>query len=408
MLIATVAVLALALQSDKTTVTVAPQLRTSLATKVPTHKLDEEEGAEAEPTDAAAEEEEFVPNLDKIHFPNTWASFQKVFGAHLTWACFLLFLGLLTWVYVRFIRPASWFKDILKKAKEATKMPNVGDALGNVPAELDENDITSTLTLVPGEGVYFSENAATKSVGSVYKLSVTNLRIIAQRAETTMFGTCQVGAREDCWPIENVSKVSIITGEFNGHSVSGLIHYCWAYFLVCMGFDLLQAFVLENIEDFLGAAATQYPEIVTIIDTGISVLCNALFIIAIIYAFAAIALVIWPQSLVKVYLKREMEEEGSPNATCAGCCCGVPNSHTMESFTFGTLDSYRAYQAIMTARAGAIPQNSIVSGALNTIPNLVFRKPAEAPPAVVVDTPAATTPKTEAAQPATKAGGKNP
>ncbi len=58
----------------------------------------------------------------------------------------------------------------------------------------------------------------------------------------------QVGAREDCWPIENVSKVSIITGEFNGHSVSGLIHYCWAYFLVCMGFDLLQAFVLENIE----------------------------------------------------------------------------------------------------------------------------------------------------------------
>jgi hypothetical protein len=53
-------------------------------------------------------------------------------------------------------------------------------------------------------------------------------------------------------------------------------------------------------QDFLGAAATQYPEIVTIIDTGISVLCNALFIIAIIYAFAAIALVIWPQSLVKV------------------------------------------------------------------------------------------------------------
>ena len=58
----------------------------------------------------------------------------------------------------------------------------------------------------------------------------------------------QVGAREDCWPIENVSKVSVITGEFNGHSVSGLIHYCWAYFLVCMFFDLLQTFVVENIE----------------------------------------------------------------------------------------------------------------------------------------------------------------
>ena len=58
----------------------------------------------------------------------------------------------------------------------------------------------------------------------------------------------QVGAREDCWPIENVSKVSVITGEFNGHSVSGLIHYCWAYFAITMGFDLLQAFVLENIQ----------------------------------------------------------------------------------------------------------------------------------------------------------------
>ena len=40
----------------------------------------------------------------------------------------------------------------------------------------------------------------------------------------------------------------MITGEFNGHSVSGLIHYCWAYFAVTMGFDLLQAFVIENIQ----------------------------------------------------------------------------------------------------------------------------------------------------------------
>jgi hypothetical protein len=119
-----------------------------------------------------------------------------------------------------------------------------------------------------------------------------------------------------------------------------------------------------------------------------------------------------PLSLLhQVYLKREMEEEGAPNATCAGCCCGAANrcalsprgrtyscgracrldfrsklregcsndrscnqhgtfsntahltswagvgwvgSHTMESFTFGTLDSYRAYQAIMAARAGAV------------------------------------------------------
>ena len=42
--------------------------------------------------------------------------------------------------------------------------------------------------------------------------------------------------------------MSVITGEFNGHSVSGLIHYCWVYFAITMAFDLLQAFVLENIE----------------------------------------------------------------------------------------------------------------------------------------------------------------
>lgn len=55
-------------------------------------------------------------------------------------------------------------------------------------------------------------------------------------------------------------------------------------------------------QDFLGSAATQFPEIITIVDVSISVLCNALFLIAIVYAFAAMALVIWPQSLVKVRL----------------------------------------------------------------------------------------------------------
>ena len=59
--------------------------------------------------------------------------------------------------------------------------------------------------------------------------------------------------------MENVAKVSVITGEFNGHSVSGLIHYCWVYFAVTMGFDLLQAFVLENIQvpRHVGAAHAQ-------------------------------------------------------------------------------------------------------------------------------------------------------
>ena len=201
MLIATVAVLALALQSDKTVPTSAAQLRMSSLADTKTHqKLDgEEEGEAAEGGETPAGDGEFVPNLDKIHFPNTWASFTKTFGAHLTWALILLGLAFATWIYVRFVRPQSWFKDIIKKAKESAKIPiNVGDTLGNVPAELDENDIVSTLYLVPGEAVLFSQEAATKSVGSVYKLSVTNLRIIAQRAETTMFGTCQVVSQSAC------------------------------------------------------------------------------------------------------------------------------------------------------------------------------------------------------------------
>ena len=53
-------------------------------------------------------------------------------------------------------------------------------------------------------------------------------------------------------------------------------------------------------QDFLGSAATQFPEIITIVSVSISVLCNALFLIAIVYAFAAMTLVVFPQSLVKV------------------------------------------------------------------------------------------------------------
>lgn len=193
MIIASVAILALALQSDKSTSTAAAQLRlSSLAAGKSNTKLEGEEEATAGSTEGAAAEEGFVPNTDKIHFPNTWEAFQKTFGAHLTWAFIILGLAAATWVYVRFVRPQSWFKDILKKAKESAKLPiNVGDTLGKVE-ELDENDIVSTLYLVPNEAVYFSEEAAVKSVGTVYKLSVTNLRIIAQRAETTLFGTCQV------------------------------------------------------------------------------------------------------------------------------------------------------------------------------------------------------------------------
>jgi hypothetical protein len=397
MAIATVAILALAMHADPTPVTSAAVKRMALASQSSTHKskLEGEEGDAA--AEAAAVEDEFVPNLDKIHFPNTWASFQKTFGAHLTWAITILVLAGFTWIYVRFIRPQTWFKELLKKAKDSAKLPiNVGDTLGQVPTEIDENDITGSLVLVPGEAVFFNEEAATKNVGTVYKLSVTNFRIIAQKAETTMFGTCQVGAREDAWPIENVSKVSVITGEFNGHSVSGLIHYCWGYFAVTMGFDLLQAFVLENIEDFLGNAVQEFPDLVNIVDTCISIFCNLLFLIAIVYAFAAMFLVIFPQSLVKVYLRREMEEEGNPVNGCSGCCCGASNSSPMETFTFKTSDSYRAYQAIMAARAGALTVKANQAGTLQQIPPGVFVK-AVASAQAEADTQAPTT--TDATKP---------
>jgi hypothetical protein len=191
MAVATVAILALAMHSDSTRVASVSVKKVALATQTGVHKskLDGEEGEAS----AEAVEEEFVPNLDKIHFPNTWASFQKTFGAHLTWAITILVLAALTWVYVRFIRPQSWFKDLLKKAKESSKLPiDVAGTLGEVPSEIDENDITGSLVLVPGEAVFYNEEAASKNVGTVHKLSVTNFRLIAQKAETTMFGTCQV------------------------------------------------------------------------------------------------------------------------------------------------------------------------------------------------------------------------
>jgi hypothetical protein len=56
----------------------------------------------------------------------------------------------------------------------------------------------------------------------VWKLGVTNKRIVAQKKESTCFGTCQLTAREDCWPVENVSKVSVLSGEFWGYTIPAL------------------------------------------------------------------------------------------------------------------------------------------------------------------------------------------
>jgi hypothetical protein len=56
------------------------------------------------------------------------------------------------------------------------------------------------------------------------------------------------------------------------------------------------------VQDFLGNAVQEFPDLVNIVDTCISIFCNLLFLIAIVYAFAAMFLVIFPQSLVKVGL----------------------------------------------------------------------------------------------------------
>ena len=123
----------------------------------------------------------FVPHLDKITFPTTWSAIRKTFGMHLDWAFLIAFLGLLTWAYVRYIRPK------LPKAEGAEFI-------------LDENDVTASLLKLPGEEEYFLELETDKTTwlerltggDRVWKLAVTNKRIIAQKREATFFGTCQV------------------------------------------------------------------------------------------------------------------------------------------------------------------------------------------------------------------------
>ena len=57
----------------------------------------------------------------------------------------------------------------------------------------------------------------------------------------------QLGAREDCWPIENVHKVVVISGQFNGLTIPQLWSTCYTYFVITLLFDLLGGFVKDNI-----------------------------------------------------------------------------------------------------------------------------------------------------------------
>ena len=126
----------------------------------------------------------FVPHVDKIKFPTSWSAIRKTFGGHLDWAIFLAFLGFLTWGYVRYVRPK------LPKPESENMV-------------LDENDVTASLHLGPGEELYFTdfEIGLEGNIGiaqwfggsnRVSKIAVTSRRVIAQFREATFCGTCQV------------------------------------------------------------------------------------------------------------------------------------------------------------------------------------------------------------------------
>lgn len=128
----------------------------------------------------------FAPHMDKIKIPTTWHAIRETFGMHLDWAFFIGFLGFLTWAYVRYIRP--------KLARPAQ---------GEEGLVLDENDLTASLHLVPGEEIFFHdcEDGKEGNVGfmeyfggsnRVSKLAITNRRVVAQFREATFCGTCQV------------------------------------------------------------------------------------------------------------------------------------------------------------------------------------------------------------------------
>ena len=56
----------------------------------------------------------------------------------------------------------------------------------------------------------------------------------------------QLGAHEDAWPIANVSKVRLATGEFYGITVPNLIFYTWFNLLLVLAIDFTQFYLANN------------------------------------------------------------------------------------------------------------------------------------------------------------------
>jgi hypothetical protein len=60
----------------------------------------------------------------------------------------------------------------------------------------------------------------------------------------------QLGAREESWPIENVSKISLLTGELWGHSLPMLWAKALYYFAATLLLDIFSRFVQETVKVF--------------------------------------------------------------------------------------------------------------------------------------------------------------
>mmetsp|Transcript_64435 Transcript_64435/g.172557 ORF Transcript_64435/g.172557 Transcript_64435/m.172557 type:complete len:472 (-) Transcript_64435:201-1616(-) len=356
----------------------APEAPAEEAAETPAEEPAEGEPAAAEetPAEPAAEEEPAAseasepqnfdeeegpegPGYDEIIFDGE--VFNQSFLLHLIIVAVVLVCDLALFIYVRFIRPQQWFQEYIK-----SHIDKVSDGFASVgtdsEAYLDENDIAGSLVLVPGEAVFFNEEQ-TLSCGGVFgsctKLSVTNKRVIAQRTDTTLLGMCMLQSYEDAWPIKSVSKVRLCTGEFFGYSVSGLLSASWYFFLLTiLGNDFAKYYVsihAELFERFL--PLYEFELIFFIIGT-------ALISIGILYHLSAIILLIFPQTLIKIYVTKFIEDKSS----------FFPHSVPMESFTFNTKHAYRAYQAIFAAHTQAGTGKTVVAGAFNEIPSGVYKK----------------------------------
>ena len=163
-----------------------------------------------EPTEPSADTGSITEQQDAFV-----AEVEAIFGWHFVFLSLVLLGTILLWVYVRCIRPQSWFRDFQKPFVSASA--GFGTAATGTTAHLDENDLPGSLTLVPGEAVFFNEELALSfggAFGSCSKLSVTNLRVIAQKSDTIFCGTCSV-----CIFLHYSSRNRVLCPAFVTHGV---------------------------------------------------------------------------------------------------------------------------------------------------------------------------------------------